>query len=190
MSRWRLAAAILLGCALATSIVGAQTAASPTNTQCKQWDNAYLLAVNLGILVAPLVVIFLGLLVFPFFSGRFWLMTRPVLRLITATAAGALLLALTLVPWSVILGVGTFWFPGIDPSYAACGPKPFNPTGLLYGSVGQGVAAILLGPAMLLLLLGGSILGGFLGLLIGWWRVRRSGLWSLVPEIASKGEGS
>jgi hypothetical protein len=62
-----------------------QTVTSPTRTQCKQWDDAFLTVFHNALWIVPLLTIFLSL-GFGFFLGRFyWWAANPWWRILWVT---------------------------------------------------------------------------------------------------------
>lgn len=150
--RGKVAAGTLAVLLLAASAAWAQSAASPTRTQCKQWDDAYLGAFDTGFLVCGIATLILALLAG--LLGRLaWPAAAPRLRILGVAVGVVLLveLGLILLPWT--FGFGWLWFSAIDTTYFDCIPKSFGAEGFFGGWIGSGVAAVAQWPTMIYLLM-------------------------------------
>jgi hypothetical protein len=139
-----------------------QTVTSPTRTQCKQWDDAFLAVFHNALWIVPLLTILLGLGIG--FVGRFccWWATDPRLRILVATLfVLALSCGVAVGLWT--LGPNHGWF-GVDPGYLDCQTVRFDAEGLLGGVIGRGIPAIAQWQTIIILLLGVFVLGGLLAL--------------------------
>lgn len=140
--------------------------ASPTRTQCKQWDDAFLSVFNIGFVV----VLILTALSFTGLLGRlgrfWWAATAPRWRIFLVSAF-IFVLAVILIPLGPqVVGLGKWWFSGVDPQYVECKTMRFGAEGLLGGQIGEGVAAIAQPYGMIILYLGAASLGGIIA-----WRI-------------------
>lgn len=153
--------AIALGIAVAVlllTLTSAQAQFEPENwnTNCKQWDDAYLDIFTVGFVLTVVGTLvcsaLIGLL------GRFWWWcAAPRLRIVVV----ALLMfaiaeaAVVILPW--VVGFGILWFTAIDQRYfAECLTREFGAQGLLNGLIGAGAAAVTQWPAMTYLLAGAT----------------------------------
>ena len=137
--------------------------ASPTRTDCKQWDDAFLALFEYALWGTLLVTFFVSLLAGAI-GKYFWLFTAPRMRIIVMTVAVLMMviLGVALGPW--VVGLGHLWFGGVDPRYFDCETVAFSGDGLLGGMIGAGVAAIAQWPIMTLALAFAAMMGG----LIAW----------------------
>jgi len=76
----------------------------------------------------------------------------------------AVALTTILVGLPFVFGFGGFIFSGIDPTYFNCETVRFGATGLVFGLVGSGIAAVSQWLAMLVLLTVSCVLGGLIAL--------------------------
>lgn len=144
---------------LTASDVFGQSLAAPTRTQCKQWDDAYgrlfeyaLWGTLGGTFILSTLAGFLG--------KSFWWCTAPRLRIFVLTLACLILIVagIALGPW--VVGLGHWWFSGVDPGYLDCEGVQFGAEGLLGGLFGAGVPVISQWPIMVAALSAAAILGG------------------------------
>jgi hypothetical protein len=144
-----------------------QTVTSPTRTQCKQWDDAFLTVFHNALWIVPLLTIFLSL-GFGFFLGRFyWWAANPWWRILWVTLFFLVVsCGVTVGLWT--LGPNHWWFnwlfSGVDPGYLDCQTVRFDAEGLLGGVIGRGIPAIAQWKTIIILLWGASVLGGLLAL--------------------------
>jgi hypothetical protein len=144
-----------------TAVTWAQPLSAPSNTQCKQWDDAFVGAFEAGFWACLAVSLLLGL--FIGFLGRlFWLAAAPRIRILVATCLvfSAIAVAIVALPW--MMGFGWLWFSGVGEGYFDCQDRNFGAKGLFGGLVGAGVAALAQWPALLGLLALAAIAGGLL----------------------------
>lgn len=152
---------------LKAAIVLGQDQPQPTRTQCKQWDDAYLALFDYS-LWGTFVGTFVLALAAGFLGRTFWWCAAPRMRIfiVTLFCVSLAVLGVALGPW--VVGLGHYWFGGVDSRYYDCEGVPFNGTGLFGGLVGDGVAAIALWPFMIFGLAGAAILGGALAWFVSW----------------------
>lgn len=93
------------------------------------------------------------------------------------------ILSTVFVAMPFVTGFGTFLFAGVDQAYSACETTKFGATGLLFGLVGSGIAAISQWPAVLALVLAACVVGGLLAFVVSAILVKRVGLPSRVRGI-------
>lgn len=93
------------------------------------------------------------------------------------------ILSTVFVAMPFVTGFGTFLFAGVDQAYSACETTKFGATGLLFGLVGSGIAAISQWPAVLALVLAACVVGGLLAFVVSAILVNRVGLPSRVRGI-------
>lgn len=156
-------ALVVLACA--TCVCG-QTAAAPTRTQCKQWDDSYLFLMNLFLVGGVLLPLVLSLSLPPLLGRRFWILTAPRARILAISSLLAVLLTAAFIGVPSLFGFGHFLFSGIDPSYLYCQTMNFGATGLLFGLLGPGVAALSQWLTVLALLAIACTLGGIITLFV------------------------
>lgn len=155
--------------------VWAQGASSPTRTQCKQWDDAYLGAFDTGFWVCGIATLLLALLTG--LLGRVsWTAAAPWLRILVTAVVVVLLveLGLILLPWT--FGFGWLWFSAIDTMYFDCIPRSFGAEGFFGGLIGSGVAAVAQWPTMIYLLMIPAAVAGLLAWLLSELSARFLGL--------------
>lgn len=135
-----------------------QTAGAPTRTQCKQWDDAYLRLFEYA-LWGALAGTFILCMLAGLFGKTFWWCTAPSLRILVVSLACLILIVagIALGPW--VVGLGHWWFSGVDPRYLDCESVQFGAEGFM--GVGAGVAVISQWPIMITALSAAAILGGF-----------------------------
>ena len=75
------------------------------------------------------------------------------------------ILGVALGPW--VIGLGRYWFGGVDPKYFDCEGVAFGAEGLFGGLLGAGVAAIAQWPFMVIGFTGAAILGGLAAWVVG-----------------------
>lgn len=153
----------------------AQGASSPTRTQCKQWDDAYLGAFNTGFWVCGIATLVLALLAG--LLGRVsWTAAAPRFRILVVAVGVVLLveLGLIILPWT--LGFGWLWFSAIDTTYFDCIPKSFGAEGFFGGLIGSGVAAVVQWPTMIFLLMIPAAAAGLVAWLVSDLFARFAGL--------------
>lgn len=128
---------------------------------CSNWDHGVVSLFHLWWIVILLGSLVGGLLGATVLSGWFWLWTRPVLRVVVAGVAVTVLVAAVFWLWPVLFGFGSGIFTAIPPDYAQCSGRggEFNASGVLWGVVGNGIAAVDLALWMFLL----NILAGIAG---------------------------
>ena len=165
---------------MSTSVVASAQTVNPTNTQCKLWDDSYLFLFNIFLLVGLFSPLVLDLVLPPFLGRGFWGLTAPNKRIFVTTLIVALVLPTIFVVPPFVTGFGTLIFSGIDQSYFSCGPRKFGATGLLFGLVGAGTAAITEWVGVLILLVIACALGGLVTLFVSKLLVGSIGLRSLV----------
>ncbi|MBX3279950.1 MAG: hypothetical protein KF868_18265 [Acidobacteria bacterium] len=164
----------------------AQSTGQPTNTQCKQWDDAYLLAFNVFFWVT-----LIGSSVFALFgplalSSISWWATEPSWRILKIAAffLALSLVAVVIWPWVGFELLNVSPFAGIDPSYTNCSAQPFGAEGLFGGAIGSGVSAYSLSLLMALVLVGAAILGCLLAYIFGSIWHRFKGLYAQVKGVS------
>lgn len=138
-----------------------QTAAAPTRTQCKQWDDAYLSLFNYafwGSIAATFALSWLA----GFLGKFFWFFTAPRLRIVAVTAFCFVLATVGVALGPSTVGLGHLWFGGVDPRYFECEVTQFGAAGFFDGLVGSGVPAIAQWPIMMMAFALAAILGGVL----------------------------
>lgn len=165
ISIWRYIASLVLLSILNLNTFS-QSVNSPTKTQCKQWDDAYLATFNIAIMVLPFVVI-LCCIILPLFAGKItWLLTAPFNRILVITISWLALFFFFVVLWPRLFGFGNFLLSGTDPRYVNCVSVQFGAEGFFGGLLGRGVAAA--GQFFLetVLLIGASIIGGLAAFLL------------------------
>lgn len=183
--RDKVAAGALTALLLKASVAWAQASSSPTRTQCKQWDDAYLGAFTTGFWMCGIATLVLALLAG--LLGRLaWLAAAPRLRILIVALVVVTLVevGLILLPWT--LGFGWLWFSAIDTTYFDCIPKSFGAEGFFAvphpsntpptGLIGSGVAAIAQWPTMIYLLMIPAAAAGLLAWLISEGTARIFGL--------------
>jgi hypothetical protein len=163
----------------------AQSDEGPSRTQCKQWDDSYLFIFNFFLIISLLLPLALNTLFPPVLGRRFWFLTSPRLRLIFMSLFAAIILSAAFVAIPFVIGFGTFIFAGVDQAYFGCEATKFGATGLLFGLVGSGVAAISQWPVVLALLMSASIVGGLVAFAVSEILVTRVGLPSRVRGIGA-----
>jgi hypothetical protein len=142
-----------------------QTGASPSRTECKQWDDAFLTVFNWTFWGTIGVTCILGLLAGSL--GRIlWPATAPRLRIIVINFLWLLLVTLGVAAGPWIVGLGHYWFGGVDPRYLDCTTVQFNAGGLFEGIIGSGVAAVANWPLMIAAFFIASFLGTAVALII------------------------
>jgi len=161
----------------------AQSNDGPSRTQCRQWDDSYLFLFNFFLALGLLLPLALNTLLPPVLGRRFWPLTSPRLRLVYMSLFAAVILSTLFVAIPFIMGFGTFIFAGVDQGYFGCETTKFGATGLLFGLVGSGIAAIAQWPAVLALLVGACAVGGLLAFVVSAILVNRVGLPSRVRGI-------
>ena len=144
----------------------AQSDANPSRTQCKQWDDNYLFLLNLFLLAGVFLPLALNLFLPPLLGSRIWVLTAPRMRILYTSLIVAVVLTTVLVGLPFVLGFGHFIFSGIDPTYFNCETVRFGATGLVFGLVGGGIAAVAQWLAMLVLLTVSSVLGGLIAFVV------------------------
>ena len=151
-------------CILFSSVgVFAQNGA-PSRTQCKQWDDNYLFLLNLFLLAGVFLPLVLNVVLPPLLGKRIWMLTAPRMRIFYISLIVTVVLTTVLVGLPFVLGFGRFIFSGIDPTYFSCETVRFGATGLVFGLVGVGIAAVSQWLAMLVLLTVSCVLGGVIAL--------------------------
>jgi hypothetical protein len=183
--RDKVAAGTLAVFFMEASIAWAQASSSPTRTQCKQWDDAYLGAFTTGFWVCGIATLVLALVAG--LLGRLsWTAAAPRLRILIVALAVVVLVevGLILLPWT--LGFGWLWFSAIDTTYFDCIPKSFGAEGFFAvphppntpptGLIGPGVAAIAQWPTMIYLLMIPAVAAGLLAWLVNELAARFFGL--------------
>jgi len=154
----------------------AQSLSSPTRTQCKQWDDAYLSTFQTGLTVCAVATLILPFL-FGLLVGRLsWIAAAPRLRIVVVGLVVVLLVELGVValPWMV--GFGWLWFSPIETRYFDCIPLQFGAQGLFRGLMGAGVAAVAQWPTLTYLLLLAAAAAGLVAWLISEFVARSFGL--------------
>jgi hypothetical protein len=178
----KLLVAIAIISILAINIFG-QSSGVPTRTQCKGWDDAYLTVFHYS-LVAGLVGSYILNMFSGIFGRVFWLFTSLPLRIIvvTLTCVAITVGGIALGPWTV--GLGHWWFSGVDPRYFDCEGVQFGGEGLFGGLMGSGLAVLSQWPIMMVALSSTSILGGILA----WLTSVVLNRWALGVPAKVKGE--
>jgi hypothetical protein len=156
---------MVIGCIVLTAQVWGQAASPPMRTQCKQWDDAFLALFNYALL-GTVAGTFLLALLLGFLGKNFWWCAAPRLRIIvvTLTCLTLVVLGIALGPW--VIGLGHYWFGGVDARYYECEGVAFGAEGFFGGLIGAGVAVIVQWPIMLLALSAAAILGGILAWIV------------------------
>jgi hypothetical protein len=154
---------ILLAVLFLSIDVCAQNAV-PSRTQCKQWDDNYLFLLNLFLLAGVFLPLALNLFLPPLLGRRIWMLTAPRMRIFYTSLIVAIVLTTVLVGVPFVFGFGRFIFSGIDQTYFICETMRFGATGLVFGLVGSGIAAVSQWLAMLMLLTVSCLLGGVIAL--------------------------
>jgi hypothetical protein len=152
---------VLFCCAIAL----AQNA-EPSRTQCKQWDDSYLFLFNLFLLAGIFLPLVLNVSLPPLLGRRLWFLTAPRVRIFSLTLIVAVVLTTVFVALPFVIGFGRFIFSGIDQTYFNCETVKFGATGLLFGLIGVGIAAISQWLALLILLIISSALGALIALIV------------------------
>jgi hypothetical protein len=152
----------------------------PTRTQCKQWDDSYLFLFNLFLLAGLALPLSVNLILPPLFGQWVWGLTAPRMRIFFTSLIVAFILTIIFVGLPFVAGFGAFVFSGIDQSYFNCETLKFGATGLIFGLIGAGLAAISQWVAVLILLVVSCALGGLLALIISEILVALIGLGSRV----------
>ena len=178
----RVVSCVLMGLLCFISVCG-QTNDAPTRTQCKQWDDSYLFLFDFFLLAGLLLPLALNTLLPPTFGRRFWPLTAPRLRVLCMSLFSAAVLAIVFVAMPFVIGFGRFIFAGVGQAYFACETTRFGGTGLLFGLVGSGIAAIAQWPAVLALLMSACVVGGLVAFGVSAVLVKRLGLPSRVRGI-------
>lgn len=173
-----------MGLVCVVSVYG-QSSATPSRTQCKQWDDSYLFLFNFFLLAGLFLPVALNTLLPPVLGRRIWFLTSPRLRVLYMSLIVAVILATVFVALPFVVGFGSFIFSGVDRSYLGCETLKFGGAGLLFGLVGSGIAAIAQWPAVLALLMGACIVGGLIASVVSAVLVRRVGLPSRVRGISA-----
>jgi hypothetical protein len=153
----------------------AQSLSSPTRTQCKQWDDAYLSTFQTGLVVCAVATLVLALLVG--LLGRWsWIAAAPRLRIVMVALLVGLVVEVGIVatPWMV--GFGWLWFSAVDTAYFNCIPMRFGAQGILKGLIGPDVAAVAQWPTLIYLLLSAAATAGLAAWLISEFVARSFGL--------------
>lgn len=164
------------------SVAGFAQNGGPSRTQCKQWDDSYLFLLNLfllaGLVLTPAINLFLP----PLFGRRVWGLTAPRMRIFYTSLLVALVLTTLFVALPFVVGFGTFIFSGINQSYFNCETLKFGASGLVFGLIGAGFAAISQWLAVLILLVISCVLGGLIALIVSELLVASIGLRSRVRK--------
>jgi hypothetical protein len=158
-----------------TAVAWGQAVSSPSNTQCRQWDDAFVGVFEAGFWACAGGSLLLGLLI-GFLGRLFWLAAAPRLRILVAAclAFGVIGTAIIALPW--VGGFGRLWFSGVSEGYRDCLDRSFGATGLFGGLIGQGVAGLAQWPALLGLLALAALVGGLLAWGVSEGLARGSGL--------------
>jgi hypothetical protein len=141
-----------------------QAAAGASRTQCKQWDDNYLFLLNLFLLAGVFLPLALNVVLPPLLGKRIWMLTAPRMRIFFISLIVTVVLPTVLVGLPFVLGFGRFIFSGIDATYFSCETVRFGATGLVFGLVGAGLAAVAQWLAMVVLLTVSCVLGGVIAL--------------------------
>lgn len=167
---------------LIPSDTAGQTATTPTRTQCRQWDDAFIATFNIAFWVTLFLTLLCSLLIPPLCGRFYWWLTRPLLRVVWISLIFLGISSLAVIVWPYSVGLGWLWFNGVDPKYLDCESVQFGASGLFDGLMGRGIAAIALWPVMFACLLIAAIVGG--GLAIGTSKImcRFRGIGSRVKE--------
>jgi len=174
---------LLTLCLIAVTDVWGQSGTSPSRTQCKQWDDAFLSLFNWAVVGSSLITLALSLM--SGFLGRvFWIAAAPYKRIVVVglTCLLAVTVGIPFGPW--VFGLGRLWFGGVDPMYFDCAGIQFGANGLLGGIISPGIPAVTQWPVMLLALSGSTVLGGFIAGAISGLINARIGVRSSVKEGA------
>lgn len=156
----KLLVVIVVICLLSINIFG-QSSGAPNRTQCKGWDDAYLTVFYYS-LVGALAGSYILNMVSGIFGRVFWFFTSLPLRIIVVTLTCVIITVggIALGPWTV--GLGRWWFSGVDPRYFDCEGVQFGGEGLFGGLIGSGLAVLSQWPVMMAALGSTSIIGGIL----------------------------
>lgn len=163
LSRVGAVALFVLACA---AFAFGQSAATPTRTQCKQWDDSYLFLMNLFLVGGVLLPLVLSLSLPPLLGKRVWPLTLPRARILAISSLLAVFLTAAFLGVPYLFGFGGVLFSGVDPAYLYCQTMNFGATGLLFGLLGPGVAALSQWLTVLALLAIACTLGGVITLLV------------------------
>jgi len=180
----RIGGLVLMGLVCLVNVYG-QSSATPSRTQCKQWDDSYLLLFNFFIVAGLLLPVALNTLLPPVLGRRVWFLASPRMRVLYISLIVAGILATVFVALPFVVGFGRLIFSGVDQAYFGCETLKFGATGLLFGLVGSGIAAISQWPAVLALLLASCVLGGLIAFLVSGILVKTVGLPSRVRGITA-----
>jgi hypothetical protein len=151
---------------LACTVCAYGQTGAPTRTQCKQWDDSYLFLLNLFLIGGVFLPLVLSLSLPPLLGKRIWMLTAPRARILAITSFLAVLLTAAFFGVPGVFGFGRMMFSGIDPAYLYCKTMNFGATGLLFGLMGPGVAALSQWLTVLALLAISCALGGVIALLV------------------------
>lgn len=177
---------ILLTVLIFSLQAAAQTSGRPTNTQCKQWDDAYLLAFNVFFWITLVGSSVFALVVPLALSRMSWWATEPSWRIVRIAAFFLVLSILVVVvwPWVAFELLNVSPFAGIDPSYTNCSAQPFGAEGLFGGAIGSGVSAYSLSLLMFLVLVSAAGVGCLLAYAFGTFWHRFKGLYAQVKGVS------
>jgi len=154
---------VVLACAMCAF---SQTAVAPTRTQCKLWDDSYNFLLNLFLIGGVSLPLILTLCLPPLFGRGIWLITAPRVRIVTISTIVAVFLTAAFLGAPAVFGFGRFIFGGVDQAYLNCETMNFGASGLLFGLIGPGIAALSQWLTVLALLTTSSALGGVVALLV------------------------
>lgn len=162
-SIWRYMASLALSSIISLNTFS-QSVNSPTKTQCKQWDDAYLATFNIAFLSLPFIIILFCIILPPLFGRLFWFVTSPYHRILVITLGFFIMFFSFVVLWPKVFGFGNFF--GTDPRYINCEAMQFGAEGLFGGLLGRGVPAVAQFFLETILLFITSIIGGLVAVLL------------------------